>query len=584
MPATTAPLRLNIGCGDTARPGYVGVDIRPAGGADHVAAAWDLSAFGPASVAEIYSRHMLEHLDPNDARRTLAAWLAALQPGGQLRLIVPDLAFHAQQLLGAATNWSTEREENERHALAGFFGWRDESRGGDREDAHRWGYTEASLRALLSESGFVDVRRVTAGEDSQPWHLHLTAGKRAGAGAESPHDPRRWPDASVPSEDHPTGGPGLARASPEPGRAAAENGHATSGLSPQHPAPPVTVGQSANPCLLCRGESATTAAAQAAARAVLNDWRGRGRIVVYGAGGHTRKILPALLTFADRIAGIADDSPATWGTVIGRWTVAPPASVVGASVGGVLVSSDTQQTPLAARARTRFGDRCAILTLYVVADPAHDCGPASDGVILPDTGERQTGRCLEEIEIGHRARYYWAAQRLAPEARVLDAACGNGYGSRILAECGARVVGIDIAPGAIAFARRHFAHEHVLFATAGIDDGRTLHLAAERRGPFDAVVSLETLEHLERPNVFLRDAAVLLHAGGELFCSTPNADMMDLAEAPYHRRHFTTAEARALLESCGFELLAWFGQEGLQILPGRTSDRQRYCLYHARRL
>jgi 2-polyprenyl-3-methyl-5-hydroxy-6-metoxy-1,4-benzoquinol methylase len=166
---------------------------------------------------------------------------------------------------------------------------------------------------------------------------------------------------------------------------------------------------------------------------------------------------------------------------------------------------------------------------------------------------------------------------------VLDAACGNGYGSRILADAGAHVLGVDVAPDAVAFARHYFGGEHMRFAAAAIDDGRSLRLAAERRGPFDAVVTLETLEHLERPEVFLRDAAALLRAGGDLFCSTPNAEVMDLAEAPFHRRHFQTGEALALLDACGFVLIGWFGQEGMQILPGRCTPRQRYCLYHARR-
>lgn len=169
------PVRLNVGCGDTRLPGYTGVDVRACRGADHVRPAWDLSPFEAASVEEIYSRHMLEHLDPNDARRTLAAWRRVLRPGGLLRLIVPDLAFHARQLLGQARSWTQEAGENQEHAMAGFFGWRDESRGGDREDAHRWGYTWESLAALLNELDFDQIERATQGVDSEPWHLHVTA-------------------------------------------------------------------------------------------------------------------------------------------------------------------------------------------------------------------------------------------------------------------------------------------------------------------------------------------------------------------------------------------------------------------------
>lgn len=181
MPNTRKPTRLNFGCGDARREGFAGVDIRASRAADFVLAAWDTSPFEPASVEEIYSRHMLEHLDPNDARKTLEAWLKLLEPGGTLRLIVPDLTFHARQLLGQDVSWTDDQAENLEHAMAGFYGWRNESRGGDREDAHRWGYSWESLSALLRETGFVDVVRVMTGEDGEPWHLHVTAARRRGS-------------------------------------------------------------------------------------------------------------------------------------------------------------------------------------------------------------------------------------------------------------------------------------------------------------------------------------------------------------------------------------------------------------------
>jgi SAM-dependent methyltransferase len=170
-------LRVNFGCGDTRREGYVGVDVRKCGGADYVLPAWDCAPFEPDSVDEAYSRHMLEHLDPADARRALTAWLRILRPGGVLRVIVPDLIFHARQLLSQDTSWTKDPRENLAHALAGFYGWRDPSRGGDAEDAHRWGYTWESLSALLRDIGYAGAERVKCGTDSEAWHLHVTAYK-----------------------------------------------------------------------------------------------------------------------------------------------------------------------------------------------------------------------------------------------------------------------------------------------------------------------------------------------------------------------------------------------------------------------
>lgn len=321
------------------------------------------------------------------------------------------------------------------------------------------------------------------------------------------------------------------------------------------------------------GTSASRAEACQRVQSVLADWRGRAGIVVFGAGAHTSKVLSVLEAHADKIVGIVDDSPAWWSKPLGPWTVGPPAAVIDENVAGILVSSDTQQRVLAQRVQEEFGDRCAILTLYETR--------GDDGPELPFTGERQIGRNLDEIELGHRARYYWALQHLPAGAVVLDAACGNGYGSYILASGGARVQGVDVSAEAIAFARHYYRHEQTSFVAAAIDDASALCDAAAASAPFDALVSLETLEHLADAETFLHSAGGLLRPGGMLLCSTPNADVMDIAEAPYHQRHFTRTELQQLLRRVGFQMQNWYGQEGLQILNNRCTTRQRYLLYHA---
>jgi predicted SAM-dependent methyltransferase len=167
-------VKLDIGAGSRRRDGYLSVDVRPEAKPDIVSAAWELWTVANNIVTEIYSRHMIEHLDPNDARRTFARWAELLSPGGLLNVIAPDLEFHARQLLGTVTSSFPNQEQ---HAMAGFYGWRDETRGGDREDAHRWGYTEESLTRILSEAGFDRIARQLTGLDSEPWHLNLAARK-----------------------------------------------------------------------------------------------------------------------------------------------------------------------------------------------------------------------------------------------------------------------------------------------------------------------------------------------------------------------------------------------------------------------
>lgn len=167
-------LRLNLGCGNRKMPGYVNVDVRDDSAADFVSNAWELAPIEAGSVDEIYTRHMLEHLDPNDARRSVARWIEILKPGGRLNVVVPDLEFHARQYLGEARS---NKPDQRAHAIAGFYGWRDEAHGGSREDAHRWGYDATAMRDLLAAAGFVDIARRLSGVDSEPWHLNVLAWK-----------------------------------------------------------------------------------------------------------------------------------------------------------------------------------------------------------------------------------------------------------------------------------------------------------------------------------------------------------------------------------------------------------------------
>lgn len=322
--------------------------------------------------------------------------------------------------------------------------------------------------------------------------------------------------------------------------------------------------------------NATIEDARKRAESVLRDWRGRGRIAVFAAGAHTAKILPILEAYADRIAGMIDDSPLQWGRRVGPWTVEPASKVIDSAVTGILISSDSQQEALAERAHAEFGRTCAILTLY----PPINQGPGVPHLAF--TGERVTASTLEQVEIGHRVRYYWALQHLNHDERVLDAACGNGYGSRILADGGCHVLGIDIAEDAIAFARHYYGHERIDLFCASLDGAETSAIIA-KHGLFDSVVSFETIEHLHDPDRFLHAAFNALRRGGRLYCSTPNGDHIPLADSKFHVKHHTWREMRDLLGSTGFTDFEWFGQEGLQILPGRASERQRFCLFRARK-
>jgi len=134
---------------------------------------------------------------------------------------------------------------------------------------------------------------------------------------------------------------------------------------------------------------------------------------------------------------------------------------------------------------------------------------------LEFTGERFTPECVREIFHEHWHRYAWA-QRLVDGLEVLDCACGEGYGSRILGDAAGSVTGVDIDSASIEHARRRYGRDGLEFVEASalnlpFDDDR-----------FDAVVSFETLEHLAEHDELMREFRRVLKPDGFLLMSSPD--------------------------------------------------------------
>jgi hypothetical protein len=165
-------------------------------------------------------------------------------------------------------------------------------------------------------------------------------------------------------------------------------------------------------------------------------------------------------------------------------------------------------------------------------------------------GERQVAPTLNGIRRDHVARYEWAARRLPFASRVVDLACGVGYGSRILAEAGHEVAAIDRDAEAIAYARAHYRHERVCFS---VRDGE----AYVR--PADVAVCFETIEHIADPAPLLR---ALREAAPLLIASVPNEYVFPYCGYKFHHRHYTPGQFAHLLAACGWEVTEWHGQAG----------------------
>jgi len=145
--------------------------------------------------------------------------------------------------------------------------------------------------------------------------------------------------------------------------------------------------------------------------------------------------------------------------------------------------------------------------------------------------------------VTHAQRYRFAA-RFVRGKRVLDAGCGTGYGSRIVAEAGAsQVVAVDLSEGALGIARKQFAHPNIQFVC---DDCEVL---GRVEGSFEVVLSLESLEHFQHVERFLDSVADRLAPAGTFICSTPNGDpSKPTPENPHHVHEYSSQELLELMK------------------------------------
>jgi SAM-dependent methyltransferase len=168
-----------------------------------------------------------------------------------------------------------------------------------------------------------------------------------------------------------------------------------------------------------------------------------------------------------------------------------------------------------------------------------------------NSGERQVAPSVDGIRRDHVARYEWAASVLRPGSYVIDVGCGIGYGSKILAEAGHRVLAIDVDEETIAYAREHYAHERIEYMVGAFED---LHLPQA-----GAAVCFEVIEHVQDPLPMLRD---LRGAVDTLLASVPNEDVFPWKDYAFHFRHYTKEQFQQLLTDAGFQPSVWLGQEG----------------------
>jgi len=146
----------------------------------------------------------------------------------------------------------------------------------------------------------------------------------------------------------------------------------------------------------------------------------------------------------------------------------------------------------------------------------------------------------------HLAVYGWVAERCAGR-RVVDMACGEGYGSALLAGAAAEVVGVDANPEAFEHARRRYRAANLRFERALVEE-------FEDGAPYDAIVFLQTIEHVNVPERLLGRFASLLAPGGAAYVTTPNRLTLappgaERSGNPWHVREYAPDEFATLVRT-----------------------------------
>jgi len=146
----------------------------------------------------------------------------------------------------------------------------------------------------------------------------------------------------------------------------------------------------------------------------------------------------------------------------------------------------------------------------------------------------------------HLAVYEWIGARVVGR-RVIDLACGEGYGSEVLSRSATSVVGVDANPDAHEHARLRYRRQNLTFERGLVETyGET--------SSYDAVVFLQTIEHVQEPAAVLEHIHRILAPGGVAYVSTPN--VLRLAPPgsarsgnPWHLREYRAAEFYRLCRS-----------------------------------
>ncbi|MBP1934533.1 class I SAM-dependent methyltransferase [Ammoniphilus resinae] len=189
--------------------------------------------------------------------------------------------------------------------------------------------------------------------------------------------------------------------------------------------------------------------------------------------------------------------------------------------------------------------------------------------MLKWTGERIIPKLLKPTNgmlLEHIARYYFATPYI--KGRVLDIACGTGYGCHMVAKERKRevteIIGVDNDVQTLAYANHEYNHQKVTYMLGdAVDPG-----LPEKLGQFDTILSFETIEHVQDDQRFMDNLYQMLKPGGILVLSSPfgRGRGMPTSE-PFHVHQLTPDEFK--------ELFVQFSDVDIYYQRGVTFEKPR---------
>ncbi len=175
---------------------------------------------------------------------------------------------------------------------------------------------------------------------------------------------------------------------------------------------------------------------------------------------------------------------------------------------------------------------------------------------VSNQGERILETDNPRMVSSHRERYHLIRRYIKPGDRVLDCATGTGYGAAMLAKHCESVDAVDLSETAISYAREHYRVSNLRFQVG------SAYQLPFGDSTFDLFCSIETIEHVDKPDQLVKEAIRVLKPGGLFVVSTPNRVISNLKSNerpanPFHLFEWSLLEMRNFLAGYFSEVTYW---------------------------